>query len=230
MGCLLFGRVGILNFKRIKVGETRQMEQQIQDMLDLQESMNQKVHEKWQEQGFEWYRAIWIESAEMLDHFGWKWWKKQNPDMDQVKLELIDIWHFGLSELLQQGTDRPQLISVITDALEVSTSVSDFKEELELFVEEVLRIRSFSPVSFKKLMDAIGMTFDELYAGYIGKNVLNFFRQDHGYQTGTYRKVWGGKEDNEHLVDAIGALDVASDDFQGQLYRALESRYLETAD
>ena len=22
------------------------------------------------------------------------WWKKQNPDMDGLKMELVDIWHF----------------------------------------------------------------------------------------------------------------------------------------
>jgi hypothetical protein len=26
----------------------------------------------------------------MLDHYGWKWWKKQTPDTEQVILELVD--------------------------------------------------------------------------------------------------------------------------------------------
>ena len=62
-------------------------------MLQLQEAMNIKVNPDWQNQGFEWYRAIWIECAEMLDHYGWKWWKKQDVDLPQVQLELVDIFH-----------------------------------------------------------------------------------------------------------------------------------------
>ena len=69
-------------------------------MAAMQEEHNKQVHPDWRENGYAYYRAIWVECAEMLDHFGWKWWKKQDADIDQVKLELVDIWHFGLSEML----------------------------------------------------------------------------------------------------------------------------------
>jgi dimeric dUTPase (all-alpha-NTP-PPase superfamily) len=73
------------------------VQNQLKVMLELQNAMNTRVHNEWRDQGFEWYRAIWIESAELMDHYGWKWWKHQKPDVEQVKLELIDIWHFGLT-------------------------------------------------------------------------------------------------------------------------------------
>ena len=79
------------------------MKQQLATMLELQGDMNTKVHAEWRDQNFEWYRAIWVECAELLDHYGWKWWKKQTPDVDQITLELVDIWHFGLSLLLLSG-------------------------------------------------------------------------------------------------------------------------------
>ena len=72
-------------------------------MLEMQNAMNTKVHEQWFTQGFEWYRAIWVECAEMLDHHGWKWWKHQEIDVAQVQLELVDIFHFGLSLRLMTG-------------------------------------------------------------------------------------------------------------------------------
>ena len=75
----------------------------LQTMAEMQDAHNTLVHEQWSTQGYEYYRAMWVECAEMLDHFGWKWWKKQDGDLDQVKLELVDIWHFALSELLRQG-------------------------------------------------------------------------------------------------------------------------------
>lgn len=42
---------------------------QIKIMLDLQDSMNTKVTSNWREQSYEWYRAIWTECAELMDHF-----------------------------------------------------------------------------------------------------------------------------------------------------------------
>ena len=79
------------------------MKQQIITMLELQDGMNSKVNPSWRSAGQEWYRAIWIEASEMLEHYGWKWWKKQDPDVMQVKLEVVDIVHFALSIRLEQG-------------------------------------------------------------------------------------------------------------------------------
>ncbi len=201
------------------------MRQQIMTMLDLQDSMNTKVHAQWQEQGFEWYRAIWIECGELLDHYGWKWWKKQTPDVEQVQLELIDIWHFGLSILLQSGLERSEIAAQVEQQLVVATDEADFRRDLERFAADVLTRQSFSVAEFGRLMAGIAMDFDTLFKGYVGKNVLNFFRQDHGYQDGSYVKLWGGKEDNEHLVEAVAALDAGSPDFQNELYRVLSERY-----
>ena len=69
------------------------------------------------------------------------------------------------------------------------------------------------------------MTFEDLYSGYVGKNVLNFFRQDHGYQDGTYKKIWDGREDNEHLVELVAELDVTDAQFSAKLYQSLKTRY-----
>jgi hypothetical protein len=64
-----------------------------------------------------------------------------------------------------------------------------------------------------------------LYSAYVGKNVLNFFRQDNGYKDGTYTKNWQGREDNEHLVELVAGLDKDASDFGEQVYQALQDRY-----
>lgn len=203
------------------------MQQQIKVMLDLQEAMNSRVHEQWRDQGFQWYRAIWVECAELMDHYGWKWWKHQAPDIEQVQLELIDIWHFGMSDLLQAGTEAEELAVMIEGQLDAQSSGTDFRAALEDFVQAVLNDRSFPVSLFSRLMAGVGLSFEGLYRGYIGKNVLNFFRQDNGYQDGTYRKQWAGREDNEHLVEISGQLDINSTSFQQDLYTALQQRYQE---
>src|SRR5690606_32020260 len=85
-------------------------------MLEMQDSMNRKVHPQWPEQGFEWYRAAWIECAELMEHYGYKWWKKQQPDQGQVELEIIDIWHFGMSALFD-GRNIPAIAQGMCDEL-----------------------------------------------------------------------------------------------------------------
>ncbi len=75
-------------------------------------------------------------------------------------------------------------------------------------------------------MAGVDMSFDQLYRGYVGKNVLNFFRQDHGYKDGSYRKHWGdGREDNVHLVEVVQSLDATVPTFKEDLYSALQARY-----
>ena len=76
-----------------------------------------------------------------------------------------------------------------------------------------------------RLMIASDLDFDELFKQYVGKNVLNFFRQDHGYKDGTYIKIWHGKEDNEHLSEILNNAENIDNDFADVVYQSLESVY-----
>jgi len=100
-------------------------------MLEMQNAMNTKVHEQWFSQGFEWYRAIWVECAEMLDHYGWKWWKKQEADIMQVKLEVVDIVHFALSIRLEQNDSLDETAASIVRDFENSMQAEDIRKTIE---------------------------------------------------------------------------------------------------
>jgi dimeric dUTPase (all-alpha-NTP-PPase superfamily) len=201
------------------------MKQQIATMLELQDSMNSKVHDDWRAQNFEWYRAIWIECAELLDHHGWKWWKKQQPDVNQIALELVDIWHFGLSLLLLKDQSLDNIAETVITAFQSVEPEADFPTDLEAFTANTLVTKDFDIAGFVGLVKGINMTFDQLYIGYVGKNVLNFFRQDNGYQDGSYHKQWGGREDNEHLVEIVAQLDTSSATFKDDLYDNMQTVY-----
>lgn len=194
-------------------------------MLEMQNAMNTKVHAEWFNQGFEWYRAIWVECAEMLDHYGWKWWRKQTPDTEQVILELVDIFHFGLSLRIDGETSYQELAEQLTAELEKPTQADDFKQTLELLAASAVANKTFDAAAFAGCMAQIGMDIDDLYRGYVGKNTLNFFRQDHGYKDGSYIKMWNGQEDNEHLVEVVKSLDINQENFAELVYKGLEARY-----
>tara|TARA_R110002049_G_scaffold83933_12_gene213627 strand:+ start:3440 stop:4069 length:630 start_codon:yes stop_codon:yes gene_type:complete len=204
------------------------LKQALINMLTMQDRMNSRVHERWIEQDFEWYRAAWIECGELIEHYGYKWWKKQDADIEQVRLEIIDIWHFGLSALFRDEKTIEHI------AAEIESEVARFepaglgvREATEALALHCLQTKSFSPSRFWELMLAAGLDFDTLYSAYVGKNVLNFFRQDNGYKAGSYVKNWAGREDNEHLVELVAPLDKSAEDFADQVYRALETRYRE---
>jgi|TARA_B100000085_G_C18552221_1_gene516365 dimeric dUTPase (all-alpha-NTP-PPase superfamily) len=200
------------------------LREKIKEMLDLQNKINEKVHPHWREQNFEWYRAIWVECAELLDHYGWKWWKKQSPNQAQIELELVDIWHFGLSILLS-NYDIEKSISLISEGMIDQRGSGKFRENLEDFTSNTLQTRSFDLKRFNQVMNDVGLTFEKLYVGYISKNVLNSFRQDKGYQAGTYIKDWGGIEDNEYLIRLASEMDPKSENFSSELYTLMEKEY-----
>ncbi len=200
------------------------LREKIKEMLDLQNKINEKVHPHWREQNFEWYRAIWVECAELLDHYGWKWWKKQSPNQAQIELELVDIWHFGLSILLS-NYDIEKSISLISEGMIDQRGSGKFRENLEDFTSNTLQTRSFDLKRFNQVMNDVGLTFEKLYVGYISKNVLNSFRQDKGYQAGTYIKDWGGIEDNEYLIRLASKIDPKSENFSSELYTLMEKEY-----
>lgn len=198
----------------------------VQTMLDLQDKMNTKVHPEWRSQGFEWYRAAWIECAELMDHAGYKWWKHADPDIEQIQLEIVDIWHFGMSALLVDSSDTTELAaSIVQDLGAETTSELSLLEAAEALASACINSRSFSTSAFLALMQASQLSFDQLYRAYVGKNVLNFFRQDHGYKDGSYIKTWSGREDNEHLSEILSRLDASSGDFADQVYRGLAAAY-----
>ena len=108
------------------------------------------------------------------------------------------------------------------------TDAGAFRLAIEDLAQSSLQTRSFELQPFIAAMQALPMGYDELYGMYIGKNVLNQFRQNNGYQTGDYRKLWQGREDNEHLVELLQALRDQPADLPQRLYEALTARYTES--
>lgn len=209
---------------------------QAETMISLQAAMNAKVNPDWVNAAYPYLRAAVVEGAEAMEHHGWKWWKKQDCDMEQLRMELVDIWHFALSHLLLEtrGDEAAAVVALMAlnnndstvafDGHEYKISTLDTVAKLELNTGLACSRRLSVPL-FAALLDDCGMDWNELFLQYVGKNVLNFFRQDHGYKEGSYRKVWGGREDNEHLVEVLGELDATDESFRHALYSSLKDRY-----
>ena len=212
-------------------------ETQLVSMLEMQDGMNSKVNPDWVSANNNWYRAIQVEGVEAIEHHGWKWWKKQDCDMAQLRMELVDIWHFILSAMIQSkhsniALARKEMLaelnlcqkSVQFDNQYYVLTQMKLLEKLDLLVG-LAAARRTNLALFESLLLDCKMSWMELFKQYTGKNVLNVFRQNHGYKAGTYIKIWDGREDNEHLVEILDIVDLSSGNIRDELYRTLKVRY-----
>lgn len=197
-------------------------------MLELQDKLNRKINPDWIKANYPWHRAIMVEGVEALEHYGWKWWKKQEPDLAQARIELVDIWHFILSMRLAEcgGDINWATESLMDSATMVMPGGVSTTTNLDRLVASAAQ-GMVNMKSFVGLMNDFKLSWDDLYTTYIGKNVLNTFRQDNGYKDGTYQKIWDGKEDNVCL-DTLMKLrpDATPEQLMaklGQVYTALFS-------
>ena len=158
-----------------------------------------------------------------------------DPDMNNIHVELVDIWHFLMSYILQE-TNVPKAVSLVNThcIYEVAHDV-----DVNLMVKEAEKLSyislaidtgnmpSFSGIErfidqFFRCCKISGLSFMWLQKLYIGKNCLNQFRQDNGYKEGHYIKVWNGNEDNVVMVELLEKMDdVGFDD----LYSKLKEEY-----
>lgn len=213
-------------------------ELQLESMLKMQDDVNSKVNLDWVSVKNNWHRAIQVEGVEAIEHHGWKWWKKQECDIAQLRMELVDIWHFVLSAIIQSKDGNISLAkiemmaefdlfqqSVHFDNQYYGLAQLTLLEKLDLLVG-LAAARRTNLALFESLLLDCGMDWLELYKQYVGKNVLNIFRQDHGYKAGTYIKIWDGREDNEHLIEVLGMVDLNDNNARDSLYQSLTSRYI----
>jgi dimeric dUTPase (all-alpha-NTP-PPase superfamily) len=199
------------------------MNSQILLMLQLQNQLNNATNgEEWvrgitkNNKKINWRRCIYMECAEMIDSFAWKHWKniEQEPDWDNLQIEVVDVWHFIMSLLIEVSYEEmsgniEDIASEISQspALELLLKEENYfapQEQVMQKIEDIMRhALSLDPLDKNRLIEDFFMltamsalNLDALYRLYIGKNILNQFRQDNGYKDGTYIKVWDGDEDN----------------------------------
>ncbi len=220
----------------------------ILQMLKLQQELNDATNGLNWENGItknrkiiDWRRCIYLECAELIDSYPWKHWKNidANPDYDNIKIEIVDIWHFVMSEALRiykinhLGTIE-NIASMVTNMSEFenfsqdeNSKVLDLYKQMEL-VEDVIKTAfckndiNALVISFLTMSSKLNLKLPELYNLYIGKNILNKFRQEHGYKDGTYIKIWNGKEDNVVMQNILNSNSSIT---PNELYRELEENY-----
>ncbi len=220
----------------------------ILQMLKLQQSLNDATNGKNWEAGItkngkliDWKRCTYLECAELIESYPWKHWKNihAEPDYANIQIEAVDIWHFIMSQGLQEyKVNHTGSIEALAEEISTLPNFQPFTEALsstkkdiyaQIAVVEVLMKNIFCDSSTSSLMASFldvamqsGLNLETLYKLYVGKNILNQFRQDHGYKEGSYIKIWNGAEDN---VTMQQILEKEKEITPEGLYAALEAAY-----
>lgn len=220
----------------------------ILQMLKLQQKLNDETNGIGWEKGItkngkiiNWKRCSYLECAELIESYPWKHWKniEAKADYDNIKIEVVDIWHFIMSQALQEYKiqNLASIEDLASDIISLDNFASflenpknceeDYYAQIEL-VEKLIKTL-FCEVSTKNLISAFidvaiqsGLNLDSLYKLYVGKNILNKFRQDHGYKDGSYIKIWNNEEDNvvmQRILENHNAISPK------ELYQKLQSAY-----
>ena len=226
--------------------ENRQM---LHEMFALQQKLNDDTNGLGWESGYNkhdrlinWRRCITMECAELVDSFNWKHWKDINiaPDWDNVTIELVDIWHFIMSLGLEYYKNKnlgeiDDIVNYIIDTQYFDAFCDDAStpddadalsivNSIEHMMKDTLLQENFYKITddfFSTAMEC-GLDMQTLYKYYLGKNILNGFRQDHGYKEGTYTKIWQGKEDNDVMMSILEEHPSLT---AQELYRHLKEAY-----
>ena len=163
-----------------------------------------------------------MELSELIDSLPWKHWKEidKPADYKNIHIELVDVWHFILSDILTLDLESSEIVNIISNVMERIQNKpkiycnkqefhKDIIEKTLLLKNEITKINK--PITntdaikrFFLLCNTCNLDYIQLSALYFGKNYLNEFRQLNGYKEGLYRKIWSkDREDNDFMYDIV---------------------------
>lgn len=205
--------------------------EQLANLLKAQNALNERYVKDWKnELRLEHFKsALLTEFAEFLESTprfgintkkftGWKWWKTYlEDDVQNSKVEIIDMLHFGLSlhmlayyrneDYYIEEQDFDENISLKEDDIYREITISDIDKNNLIkaaYIELFCFLEHGWLSNLMRFLQILGfhhnMSLEEIYKGYFLKNELNLQRIQNGYLEGTYQKVdANGDEDNRKL-------------------------------
>lgn len=195
----------------------------IDAMFRIQNALNTKSYNtdwiaKGKTEEFDYAMAAGDEAHEFARSLPFQWWTKDKADRQNQVTELVDAWHFVMSQMIIDEDGRVEDaawtgLGAFKTAQMLGTEPTAQKQ-MKLFVAALYthntpEARFSYSVAFFLLCKKADVSLNLLYARYIAKSTLNKFRVANGYKAGTYKKIWevdGEKgEDNYFLSQFVDA-------------------------
>jgi len=177
----------------------------VKKMFNIQYQLNTNTYDSaWIEKGrseeFDYLMAAVDEVHEFLRSIPFQWWTKDKPDRQNQVTELVDAWHFLMSQcIIDNMTIDPaaaveRAVTSTYNAYFYTTAYGELREQTvkrqaKALVVECYLHRQYIQ-EFFKLCAMANVSLQLLYARYVAKATLNKFRVENGYKKGTYLKIW----------------------------------------
>lgn len=208
---------------------------QLKRLIVAQNTLNEHYVPNWKnevpkEKFLSAFQCEWAEFLESAPRFyDHKWWKPtMQDDTQNVKVEIVDLLHFGLSLMIlqQKGINFDNQNNIDTEEFEklYSELRSEYliiREESKEIYNDLISVQElFTKIAIFSISDEkvdlfgivftlflrslcfyVNWSFLDLYQAYWQKNELNLLRIQNGYMEGNYQKVdENGEEDNRRLI------------------------------
>ena len=225
------------------LNHNKDIEESFWNMFKLQQKLNNETNGiNWEygktkfNKNIDWLRCITMETVELIDSIPWKHWKNidQSTDIENIKIELVDIWHFLMSEILSYENNYDYIkYAYSLSSFDINDIFNEFEmikeSEKLIFIVLDIKINKNTSYGINNIIEQFflccrqaNLNYQWLQKLYIGKNCLNKFRQHNGYKEGTYIKIWNGREDNMYMIDLLESKKTIS--FH-ELYEQLDIAY-----
>ena len=208
----------------------------VDDLFNMQKRINVEVDPEWMAKKYGWKIAILVELIEGIDSLAWKWWKKSKNDRINFEIEMIDALFFTIAKIIEMQQEESTKLFFFNFMLDdqnnpkIAKNIDDVAKEVVSEISgDFLRVLALDhylaiiPAWFK-VWNMIGNDTTKAFKLYKLKFVLNMFRQQHGYKTGEYVKIWFGEEDNKVAVKLAETI-LFDDKYEENLTAALELEY-----
>lgn len=183
------------------------------DIADVQTILNTKAdpnNPNWKEVRTEndFKLASILEMAEMIESTPWKWWKGGSADLWNVKIELIDMLHFMISNVaMNESITDEDAVKVLGFATEAEVQKNFFYNNNEddgadrdvcMDIFKALVNEDYGYDLINEVVKGGGLEANEISSIYIAKYTLNEIRWEGGYAMNQYKKMKSG------FIDANG--------------------------
>lgn len=182
-----------------------------QETIDMQTAFNDSVAPGWKDnpEKYDMWMAVLDETLEVLTSKHWKWWKDKDQlgqvDWDNIEVELTDLFLFLLGMVIQEGSEEVLYMTLASTEIQLRDNPDAVKVRDAAFFEDFWN-HFLTAVSLKTLPLAVvkwvefwfrtGADVNKIMLTFRVKAALNLIRQEFGYSTGKYQKMWNGVEDN----------------------------------
>ena len=213
------------------------MKQKLTEMFAMQKQLNDNTcGPNWETglcaktgKNIDWSNAVLVEAGELLDWLGFKHWKKQEVNLDEARMEIVDLIHFCISgSIAHFDNDAIDIICDHYDELDIDyydNTISITKDiVLNTLKDNYLSATALCILAYKSL----GESFDDMYKLYMLKNYLNLFRQENGYNDGTYIKEWTPMFANKQMEDNSILMHLAENEEPKEAMRLFANQYAYT--